>query len=444
MKKTLFKRLLFVFLVASLLLTACSQATQQAAAPASNAPVTLRFVNWNSQLKDSNEALAKAYTEKHPNVTVKFDYIGDQNSTAYLQKVDLMVLGNEEMDIIMAPTAATMLSRAASGTYLPLDDLLSKEGVKADDVYTMIARQDGKVYAIPSDKSYSFVIINKDMLDKAGLPVPSLDWTWNDYREYAKKLTSGDGVTKVYGSHFHSWSSYNYLAMTSVKQDNALFKTPTETTFQDPNFAAFLQLRYDMENVDKSQTPIKDVKSLKMAYRDRFFNGLAAMFPTYSYMIPEVVKQDKFPHTFKTTFAPWPKFGNDGVARRSQSNASYYAISKTSKHPQEAYAFLRWYTTEGVAQAGQLLSAAKGIDMKAALTKIVGPNADKYVDMDALLKVMTSMTDNPDTFAPTYQSAVDDLVGQESDKFLFGGQSIYATIKNLTDGGNKIIADSGK
>ena len=57
---------------------------------------------------------------------------------------------------------------------------------------------------------YNLVLINKDMLDAAGLDVPSLDWTWDDYREYAEKLTSGSGADTKYGSYFHSWGAVTY------------------------------------------------------------------------------------------------------------------------------------------------------------------------------------------------------------------------------------------
>ncbi len=49
-------------------------------------------------------------------------------------------------------------------------------------------------------------MINKDHLDEAGLEVPPLDWTWEDYREYSKALTQGEGKDKTL------WIVFPYMA----------------------------------------------------------------------------------------------------------------------------------------------------------------------------------------------------------------------------------------
>ena len=93
-----------------------------------------------------------------------------------------------------------------------------------------------------------FVLINKNYLDEAGLPVPELDWTWADYRDYANKMTQGEGASKRYGSYFHSWDHYNYMGMWSNYPDNPMFNADmTAVNFDHPMFKEWLQFRYDME-----------------------------------------------------------------------------------------------------------------------------------------------------------------------------------------------------
>lgn len=45
-------------------------------------------------------------------------------------------------------------------------------------------------FRIPGELKYNLILINKDRLDAAGLSVPSIDWTWEDYRSYAKRCQS--------------------------------------------------------------------------------------------------------------------------------------------------------------------------------------------------------------------------------------------------------------
>ena len=134
------------------------------------------------------------------------------NSNDYLTKTDIMLMGGEAMDILMAPNYASYIVRAESGSYLSLDDYFTEEGTTAEDAYNVIVRVNDQTYGIPGEMKYNLVLINKDMLDAAGLDVPSLDWTWDDYREYAEKLTSGSGADTKYGSYFHSWGSCNLWA----------------------------------------------------------------------------------------------------------------------------------------------------------------------------------------------------------------------------------------
>lgn len=112
------------------------------------------------------------------------------NSSDYLTKTDIMLMGGEPIDILMTANYAQYTVRAMSGSYLPLDDFMKEEGITAEDAYNVILKVNDQTYGIPGEMKYNLVLINKNMLDEAGLEVPALDWTWDDYHEYAKKLTS--------------------------------------------------------------------------------------------------------------------------------------------------------------------------------------------------------------------------------------------------------------
>jgi len=214
---------------------ASAPSTEAGAATAEN--VKLRFVSWQTAQKDRDLAVAEAYMKDHPNVTITYDYYGDMTAAEYHKKVDLMVMGGEEMDILMDGSFPEHSQRAGSGTYLPMDEYFAKEGVKPEEAYAITQRVNDKVYGIPGDLKSWFILINKNYLDEASLSVPDLNWTWDDYREYAKKLTKGDGADKRYGSYFHTWQHYNYMGMWSNYKDNPLFKIDsTEVNFDDPMF----------------------------------------------------------------------------------------------------------------------------------------------------------------------------------------------------------------
>lgn len=302
-------------------------------------------------------------------------------------------------------------------------------------------RVNDQTYGIPGEMKYNLVLINKDMLDAAGLDVPSLDWTWDDYREYAEKLTSGSGADTKYGSYFHSWGSCNLWGISSGKGGSTIFNDDKTLTFDNPNLAKFLQLRYDMENVDHSSTPLADVKALNMNYRDQFFNGNIAMLPMGTAMLSDI-GNEKYAHDFVTTFARQPLWDKDGE-HYNEAGGNIFSIAKTSEHPKEAYDFLRFWTTEGVDIKGMFISNEKGAVKSDSVKQIIAGFEDK-LDTDTLTKIM----DDPDwvdsygTYIPDYQSEIDSILTEETDKYLLGSQSLDDTIKNLMDRGNEVIEEN--
>lgn len=449
-KKKMFAAVMASLMTASMLAGCGSSSSSTAAsAPAgsgttsSDEQINLRFVSWQTDYQDLNEAVAEAYTKEHPNITVTFDYYGDMTATEYYKKVDLMVMGGEEMDILMTSAFPEHAQRAGSGAYLPLDEYFEAEGVVPEEAYSIIQKVDGKIYGIPGDLKSWFVLINKDMLDEADLEVPGLDWTWDDYREYAKALTKGEGASKIYGSYFHSWDHYDYMGMWSTYPDNPMFKEDMSgVNFDDPDFKDWLQFRYDLENVDKSSMPYADVKSMNMNYRDKFFNGQIAMLPIGNFIVPELDDQDKYPHDFVTTFAPIPAWG-DAEPGTTYTESHFYSVSKTSKHPQEAYDFIRFYTTEGMRIRGISVSAEAGIDkMEFMDMQIEDPT---YIDTEALSAVMNNPNWKDLVYAnvPTYNKEMSQLMLDQCANFLLGSSTIDDTIDSLMTQGAQLMKDKG-
>lgn len=405
-------------------------------------PVTLKFVSWQTNHDAANQAVAAAYHELHPNVTVEFEYVGDMNSNDYLTKTDIMLMGGEEMDIVMTPNFSAFAVRADSGSYLALDPYFEAAGTTAEDEFNVIIRHDDKTYGIPSELKYVMVLLNKDMLDKAGLKVPSDGWTWDEYREYAKTLTSGSGADTIYGSYFHSWGNINLAGIKSAKQGNPYFNDDGTLTFDSQPFADFLQYRYDLENVDKVSVPLSDIKSLSMNYRDQFFTGKIAMLPSMGTFMLSDIGNEKYAHDFITAFAPMPTWGEDDP-HYYEASGNIFSIAKTTKHPEEAFDFLQFWSKEGVAIKGMFVSDEKGIDKMESVKAIID-GFENLLDMDSLEAVMqdAKWVDSYDQFTPSYQSEIDSIMGEETEKFLLGSQSLEDMVQAIMDRGNEVIEEN--
>ncbi|MGJ8455513.1 ABC transporter substrate-binding protein [Pseudothermotoga sp. U03pept] len=106
--------------------------------------------------------------------------------------------------------------------YLPQDFLKNfSQSVLLGSTYKMDKPKEmsGKIVGIPYFCHTRVVLYRKDILAERGLPEPSISWTWNDFLEYARRLTfdrNGDGQVDVYG--FGASAQYAYQLMIWVWQ----------------------------------------------------------------------------------------------------------------------------------------------------------------------------------------------------------------------------------
>jgi multiple sugar transport system substrate-binding protein len=145
------------------------------------------------------ETLAKEFEKAHPNVTVDVSP-GASSTDQLLQKLSAGFAGNQYPDVSYAfGSWAGQLE--ASGRTLDISNEVKKPAVKWNE-FTAAARGTAqptgkKVIGFPAVVDNIGLLYNKTLFDKAGLAYPTANWTWDDFRNAAKKLT--DTANHVYG-----------------------------------------------------------------------------------------------------------------------------------------------------------------------------------------------------------------------------------------------------
>lgn len=413
----------------------------QTAEPAAE-PIELRFLTYDAGKNANDEYIRQiqvdAFNAANPDIHVTLEFQCENNSVEYLQKLDLLTMSNYEYDICALPSYQNYAERAVKGVFAPVDDMiLADEGKTYDEVYSYTAAVDGVNYALPYYPSIYYVLINKDMLDAAGLETPALDWTWDDYRDYAVAMTSGEGANKVYGSYMHTWCEYRREALFGTKMDNPYVNPDGTSNMADPVFKEWLEYIKGMEN-DGCQIPYRDATATSMAYRDVFFSGKAAMILTGSWIITDIKNTDSFPHTFQTVFAPMPRW-KDSPEGRCEGSATYNAINANSKNKEAAYRFLKFVSNEGAALVGEFSTRA-GADNSVTLAADI-EGFENLIDGASLSAIWNNpklqanfVASFPETFAE-----LDDVYHTESEKYMLDAQDIDTTVKNIADKGAAIL-----
>jgi multiple sugar transport system substrate-binding protein len=193
---------------AGLLATACGAptGTQQASAPPASAPGA-----------SASAASAPAPSEVSADLTFQFWIAGDEDKAAWEKVVAVAMADHPGLKITVqgtpwpdywskignqlsntgAPCIVGMqsLRLAAYGDQLvPLDDLMVKYGVKAEDFDKSIldgTKFGGKQVALPYDFGPLIVFYNRDRFKAANIAEPKPGWTLDDFKAAATALTTG-------------------------------------------------------------------------------------------------------------------------------------------------------------------------------------------------------------------------------------------------------------
>ena len=245
----------------SLLLAACSSGgTDSASSPTGSAdpsaPVTITW--WTGQSADAEkllEGLGAEYHGKHPNVTINVAP-GAPTTDDLKQKIAAGFVGGDYPDLSYAYGSwATELGN--SGHTLDIAKDVADPAVKWDEIpeaARKTATVDGRVIGVPALVDNLGLLYNKKMFDDAGVAYPTNDWTWDDMRTAAKKLT--DASKRTYGLGFSVSGSedttWHYWPLLWQNGGQILNDDQTKATFNSPEGVKALEVLRAMAVDDKS------------------------------------------------------------------------------------------------------------------------------------------------------------------------------------------------
>jgi multiple sugar transport system substrate-binding protein len=293
--------------------------------------------------------IARAFEAGHPGTTVDVQ-LADWDS--YWEKLRVQVAGGTPPDVfaMSPPLYPDWQSR---GVLLNMQPYLDADPTTLDGIYpvTLTAYQtpDG-YFGLPRDFQTIVLYYNKDMFDAAGVAYPTADWTWEDLRAAALKLTldkDADGRTDQWGFSADGYGPEAMIApMVRAYGGDLVDVAGRKTLLGSAEAAQAFALMHDMFAVDHSMPNEQEVASFGW---DPFLAGVTAMTLSGHWSIP-----DYSASALHWDIAPIPQ-GPKG--RVTTVNSAGFVISKDTKSPDTAFAFVKFATSE----EGQTLAAKIGL-----------------------------------------------------------------------------------
>ena len=197
---------------------------------------------------------AARFNATHPKIHVTVQNYG--NADYALQKVLTAIRGGSYPDIayLYGSWAANI---ARSPTAVDLTSRIKEPGVNWNDFWPaerQAVQVGGKVIGMPALVDNLALVYNKKLFDQAGIPYPTANWTWDDFRAAAQKLT--DTSAKQFGWAYVADGSedtvWRFDALLWQAGGDILNSDNTKAEFNSPAGVQAATLLQQMATVDHS------------------------------------------------------------------------------------------------------------------------------------------------------------------------------------------------
>ncbi|WP_028390227.1 ABC transporter substrate-binding protein [Bacillus cihuensis] len=326
MKLSKMKLILLFTIALALLLSACNSTKSNSDEATEDGKVKIRFATWDVgndvQLQQN---LIDEFNAKNEKIKVVLEAYGGEYDT----KITAGIGAKDAPDVMYMwnyPQYKDALE--------PLDSYIDKNGEEyKSDFYESLWNYNsvgGETLGLPVGYTTHVVYYNKDLFDEKGLEYPQAGWTWADLQETAKKLTNKD--KKITGFAFpgkpdpYDFEMYLWGNGASYVDSDGKLKGNLNSTKSIETFSMFQDMLKDGYAITTEGSGDTEMKSGKVGM---FINGAWYLSPLkeagINYGVVEV-----------------PTFENGKSV--SIVSSSGIAMSKSSKHKEAAFEFMKFWT----------------------------------------------------------------------------------------------------
>ncbi|MFA7372961.1 MAG: sugar ABC transporter substrate-binding protein [bacterium] len=357
----------------------------------------------------------------------------------YYPKLATMIAGGTPPDIFrVSPDMVPMYIQ--KGALMPLDDFITgSKTVKLEAFYPQVLHKyrfdgkiigRGKIYGFGTDWSPDCTLFyNKDIFDKARLPYPDRSPSWEEFKDMALKLTSGQGRKRIFGGLINNVSLLVYQSGGQV-----FSKDGKKCLLDSPEAIAAFQYLVDLRIKDKVMPSYADMQ--ESSQLELFQTGRLAMFLSGRYYVPVVGAIVK---DFKWGVAP-------GLHSKKRVNIVTgpcgWVMSSKVKHPEAAWKLMEHLVVgdceKDLAKAGYNIPVIKSIaESDMFLTNPNHPAGFNKVFMDEVQYTVPSPL-TPYLATDRWQS----IVKNELDLAYLGKQSAGTAAVKATKKINQLLGET--
>lgn len=399
-----------------------------------NQPVILELgiiaeSNWevaNATCYEIIDNAIETFTSSHPGVKVHYD--SGIRKEDYSEWLSQKILDGDAPDLFMV-LSEDFYKFASLKILENIDDMAQADTSFSTKYYYQTSlstgQYQGSQYALPYETVPTLMFVNKSLLQREGLEVPSADWTWRDLEQIAKAVTKdndGDGIIDQFATYNYSWKEAAYTnGVTLFNADG------TEAGFNDSR----------MIDAVKFVKTLNDLNEGQKVTQDQFDGGNVAFMPlsfsdyrTYKTYPYKIKKYSSFQWDCITLPA-----GAKGD-NTSEVNTLLLSMNKYSSKKNLAWEFMKLLTYESNTQR-QIFEYSQGASVLKYVTGSKYAESILRRDMEVNEKIIDSSLLNDvienGAVPPGFSnySEVLSLVDSEITKIIEEEKNIDSSMKKL-------------
>ncbi|MBT2484712.1 MULTISPECIES: ABC transporter substrate-binding protein [unclassified Microbacterium] len=322
--------------VAVLALSGCTQGSaNNGSGEGEGGAVTLQFQSLSDQ--PATQAAVKSIVDEWnaDNADIQVEIIQAGWDGAF-DKLITQFTGGTAPDIIHFE-ASSIVSFAADGYLADLTDLVD-EDLKSDiseGIWESVTQED-QIIAYPSTLQSYMAFANADLLEAAGVEIPTGDtMTWDELQEIAKATTTGD----TYGLGWGLASPTATVMSLALGFDGGFFSGEGADASIEvgENELAVPERIHEMAYTDKSIQPTSLTQSGSDVLAS-FYGGKVAMTVQGSFQATNIANDA--PEGFNWVALP-PLEGSEGAVQAA--NPQTYSVNVDSEYVEESAEFLNFF-----------------------------------------------------------------------------------------------------
>ncbi|MCM3733537.1 extracellular solute-binding protein [Fictibacillus nanhaiensis] len=293
--------------------------------------VTITFASWTlGTEKEQNleRLMIKAFEKEHPNIKVKIDE--SVSTTDWNGTLSAAASAGKMPDVFALPQVPLALSNDWLMDITKMTEK-DKDFANIPEAVRQSATYKDKVYAVPYAQHFLGYLVNKDLFNAANLDYPEFGFTVEEFTKAVKEVSN---VNKGIAGLNHANSIPDWYPAAENPDMGWYTLQDGQYSLDSKEFISGVNLAKELTTNSYAYESLTDEQKANFKGEnpeEAWMNGGVALKWDGTWSTAHLVEKASF---------EWDFIGLPG-GRTGVTN-DFVGISKTSKHPEEAYLFSKW------------------------------------------------------------------------------------------------------